>query len=45
MPYNPNYQDIAVLEAVLHGWEELAGFPHINDVKAEVKSEGDGPIT
>ena len=44
--YNPNYQDMAVLEAV-RGWEELAGLPHINDVgkdeaaKAEVKSEGD----
>lgn len=30
--YNPNYQDMAVLEAV-RGWEELAGLPHINDVK------------
>ena len=29
--YNPNYQDMAVLEAV-RGWEELAGLPHINDV-------------
>jgi protein kinase C substrate 80K-H len=40
--YNPNYQDMAVLEAV-RGWEELAGLPHINDVgkdkAAEVKSE------
>ena len=42
--YNPNYQDMAVLEAV-RGWEELAGLPHINDVgkdeaaKAEIKSE------
>jgi protein kinase C substrate 80K-H len=41
--YNPNYQDMAVLEAV-RGWEELAGLPHINDVgrdeaKAEVKSK------
>ncbi|KAJ2914464.1 hypothetical protein MD484_g5925, partial [Candolleomyces efflorescens] len=34
--YNPNYQDMAVLEAV-RGWEELAGLPHINDVK-----KGDG---
>lgn len=46
--YNPNYQDMAVLEAV-RGWEELAGLPHINDVgkdeavKAEVKSEGNSP--
>ena len=43
--YNPNYQDMAVLEAV-RGWEELAGLPHINEVgkdeaaKVEVKSEG-----
>jgi len=29
--YNPNYQDMAVLEAV-RGWETLAGLPHINDV-------------
>ncbi|PCH41568.1 hypothetical protein WOLCODRAFT_24840 [Wolfiporia cocos MD-104 SS10] len=29
--YNPNYQDMAVLEAV-RGWEALAGLPHINDV-------------
>ncbi|EKM59554.1 uncharacterized protein PHACADRAFT_250133 [Phanerochaete carnosa HHB-10118-sp] len=29
--YNPNYQDMAVLEAV-RGWEFLAGLPHINDV-------------
>ncbi|KAF8841281.1 hypothetical protein BDN67DRAFT_928581 [Paxillus ammoniavirescens] len=30
--YNPNYQDMAVLEAV-RGWESLAGLPHINDVR------------
>jgi protein kinase C substrate 80K-H len=30
--YNPNYQDMAVLEAV-RGWEALAGLPHINDVR------------
>jgi protein kinase C substrate 80K-H len=43
--YNPNYQDMAVLEAV-RGWEELAGLPHINDVgkdntetPAETKTE------
>ena len=42
--YNPNYQDMAVLEAV-RGWEELAGLPHINDVgkdeeaKTQVKSK------
>ncbi|KAH9921517.1 endoplasmic reticulum protein [Epithele typhae] len=29
--YNPNYQDMAVLEAV-RGWEHLAALPHINDV-------------
>ncbi|GLB33238.1 putative low-density lipoprotein receptor domain class A [Lyophyllum shimeji] len=29
--YNPNYQDMAVLEAV-RGWEEVAGLPHVNDV-------------
>ncbi|GJE84796.1 Glucosidase 2 subunit beta [Phanerochaete sordida] len=32
--YNPNYQDMAVLEAV-RGWEFLAGLPHINDVKKD----------
>jgi len=36
--YNPNYQDMAVLEAV-RGWEQIAGLPHINDVK---KDEGEG---
>lgn len=30
--YNPNYQDMAVLEAV-RGWETLAGLPHINNVR------------
>ncbi|KAF9268338.1 hypothetical protein L218DRAFT_954698 [Marasmius fiardii PR-910] len=29
--YNPNYQDMAVLEAV-RGWEQIAGLKHINDV-------------
>ncbi len=28
--YNPNYQDMAVLEAV-RGWEQIADLPHIND--------------
>ncbi|CAL1701892.1 unnamed protein product [Somion occarium] len=32
--YNPNYQDMAVLEAV-RGWEFHAGLPHINDVKKD----------
>lgn len=52
--YNPNYQDMAVLEAV-RGWESLAGLPHINDVRkgeesgeeaqvqtSEVKGEEEG---
>ncbi|PFH50340.1 hypothetical protein AMATHDRAFT_193421 [Amanita thiersii Skay4041] len=37
--YNPNYQDMAVLEAV-RGWEQLAQLPHINDV-----GKGDGEVT
>ncbi|KAI0676730.1 endoplasmic reticulum protein [Trametes maxima] len=38
--YNPNYQDMAVLEAV-RGWEALAGLPHINDVaKDDTAAEG-----
>ncbi|TFK43050.1 glucosidase II beta subunit-like-domain-containing protein [Crucibulum laeve] len=36
--YNPNYQDMAVLEAV-RGWEELAGLPHINDVGKDTTEE------
>lgn len=37
--YNPNYQDMAVLEAV-RGWETIAGLPHINDVaKGEESNE------
>ncbi|KAH7931410.1 hypothetical protein BV22DRAFT_1077425 [Leucogyrophana mollusca] len=32
--YNPNYQDMAVLEAV-RGWESLARLPHINDVQKD----------
>ncbi|KZT27082.1 hypothetical protein NEOLEDRAFT_1161953 [Neolentinus lepideus HHB14362 ss-1] len=48
--YNPNYQDMAVLEAV-RGWESLAGLPHINDVgkdeegsheEAAIKTEVEG---
>jgi protein kinase C substrate 80K-H len=35
--YNPNYQDMAVLEAV-RGWEELANLPHINDVRKDGES-------
>ncbi|KDQ29552.1 hypothetical protein PLEOSDRAFT_1055546 [Pleurotus ostreatus PC15] len=42
--YNPNYQDMAVLEAV-RGWEYLAGLPHINDVgKEDSEAEGDGEV-
>ncbi|KAF9448372.1 hypothetical protein P691DRAFT_800879 [Macrolepiota fuliginosa MF-IS2] len=32
--YNPNYQDMAVLEAV-RGWEEHANLPHINEVRKD----------
>ena len=32
--YNPNYQDMAVLEAV-RGYEYYANLPHINDVKKD----------
>lgn len=39
--YNPNYQDMAVLEAV-RGWESLAGLPHIG-VNEEVSDEGNVP--
>jgi len=38
--YNPNYQDMAVLEAV-RGWEQVAGLPHINDVKKEQDEGGE----
>ena len=38
--YNPNYQDMAVLEAV-RGWEELAGLPHINDVRKDADNKDD----
>ncbi|KAF5357648.1 hypothetical protein D9758_007540 [Tetrapyrgos nigripes] len=39
--YNPNYQDMAVLEAV-RGWEYIAGLPHINDVG---KNGGDSDVS
>ncbi len=43
--YNPNYQDMAVLEAV-RGWEYLAGLPHITEVEREEGSdEEDGATT
>lgn len=38
--YNPNYQDMAVLEAV-RGWESLAGLPHINDIRKGEDSSGE----
>jgi protein kinase C substrate 80K-H len=36
--YNPNYQDMAVLEAV-RGWEHLAGLPHIGEAEREEGSD------
>ncbi|KAG7096561.1 hypothetical protein E1B28_003983 [Marasmius oreades] len=36
--YNPNYQDMAVLEAV-RGWEQIAGLEHINDVGKDKEEE------
>lgn len=39
--YNPNYQDMAVLEAV-RGWEQIAGQPHINDVKMDEDEDEGG---
>ena len=39
--YNPNYQDMAVLEAV-RGWEQIAGLPHINDVGKDDQVEAEG---
>ncbi|TFK56222.1 hypothetical protein OE88DRAFT_1716755 [Heliocybe sulcata] len=41
--YNPNYQDMAVLEAV-RGWESLAGLPHINDVGKEEEESDEGAV-
>lgn len=41
--YNPNYQDMAVLEAV-RGWEQLAGLPHIGveeDAILEAEKKGE----
>ncbi|KAF8556298.1 hypothetical protein OG21DRAFT_1596536 [Imleria badia] len=40
--YNPNYQDMAVLEAV-RGWESLAGLPHINDIRKGEDSAEETP--
>lgn len=42
--YNPNYQDMAVLEAV-RGWEYLAGLPHISEAEREEGSDEEGGAT
>ncbi|KAF7331712.1 hypothetical protein MKEN_00051000 [Mycena kentingensis (nom. inval.)] len=41
--YNPNYQDMAVLEAV-RGWEYLAGLPHIG-VEEDAKLAADAEVS
>jgi protein kinase C substrate 80K-H len=41
--YNPNYQDMAVLEAV-RGWERAAGLPHVNDVKKDESDSEETPL-
>ncbi|KAF7301624.1 hypothetical protein MIND_00727900 [Mycena indigotica] len=41
--YNPNYQDMAVLEAV-RGWEYLAGLPHIG-VEEDAKKDADVSVS
>jgi protein kinase C substrate 80K-H len=42
--YNPNYQDMAVLEAV-RGWEQLAHLPHIGEAEREEGSDEDEEAT
>src|ERR1700758_2722806 len=42
--YNPNYQDMAVLEAV-RGWEYLAGLPHIGEAEREEGSDEEQEAT
>ncbi len=42
--YNPNYQDMAVLEAV-RGWEQLVHLPHIGEAEREEGSDGDEEAT
>jgi protein kinase C substrate 80K-H len=42
--YNPNYQDMAVLEAV-RGWEYLAGLPHISEAEREEGSDEEDGAT
>jgi len=42
--YNPNYQDMAVLDAV-RGWEYLAGLPHITEADREEGSDEEDGAT
>jgi len=42
--YNPNYQDMAVLEAV-RGWEYLAGLPHLGEAEREEGGADDEEAT
>lgn len=42
--YNPNYQDMAVLEAV-RGWEYLTGPPHISEAQREEGSDEEEEAT
>jgi len=42
--YNPNYQDMAVLEAV-RGWEYLADLPHLGEAEREEGGADDGEAT
>jgi protein kinase C substrate 80K-H len=42
--YNPNYQDMAVLEAV-RGWEYLAGLPHVTEADREEGSDEEDGAT
>lgn len=42
--YNPNYQDMAVLEAV-RGWEYLAGLPPLGEAEREEGSDEEDEAT
>ncbi|KAI0301937.1 glucosidase II beta subunit-like-domain-containing protein [Multifurca ochricompacta] len=42
--YNPNYQDMAVLEAV-RGWEYLADLPHVGEAEREEGSDEEEEAT
>ena len=42
--YNPNYQDMAVLEAV-RGWEYLAGLPPLSETEREEGSDEEDEVT